>query len=173
MRYRVAVAAGILSGLLVVLADTDQTEAQAQPQPEVTIEAIAKAWEQQQARVRSARFNWTVQATVPRGSLSAQRAVLGPRANPEGKILPPEDTTFDYKATLCLDGEQLRFEHNYPLWSREKGLYVSTPYVSVFGGQGGKSCGPRAPRTVLCHKARFGRKPIISTKVCRTCGRSS
>ena len=108
---------------------------------DVSLEAVIKAWQERQDRVRSGVFSWTETRTVTKGAMSA---MMTRRGNPKGKTIPPEDLSFDIPAKLSMDGEKLR--HDYEgdrQWSEEKDDLVPISYSSAYDGSTGKFLYPR------------------------------
>jgi hypothetical protein len=104
---------------------------EASGQSPVRVEEVLQAAKRRQEQARSARFSWTAQVTDTRGSRSLPQGHL----NPEGKIIPPKDATYDMTLSLSFDGERIRFASDNYTWSEAKQMMVPCPYVSVFNGK--------------------------------------
>src|SRR5260370_21406575 len=98
----------------------------------ISIEEVVKAGERRQEKVRAARFSWTAHVTDTKGSRSPP---AGSRLNPEGKVIPPRDATYDMNLSLSFDGERIRFAYDNCIWSEAKQTMVPCPYVSVYDGK--------------------------------------
>lgn len=141
-----------LLGLGVACATAILSASSVHGQTPVTLETIAKAWQDRQDSIRSARFAWIERETVPKGRISSLIAEL-PGAQDRlkhmgiapGAIVPPEDTTHDVPASITLDGEKLRYERAQQQWSGKQNAFVTLPRITVFDGTVGKIFHPTGP----------------------------
>jgi hypothetical protein len=115
-------------------------------QEQVDLKKISRAWKDRQDRLRTGRFSWTVEETIPKGFLSTflagrpgARQRLEAMGIAPGEVVPPEDVTFQVRSSVTLDGLKIRYEREGRQWSGKKRTYVPQPYVAVFDGKVGKS----------------------------------
>jgi hypothetical protein len=112
----------------------------AQQEKGVTVAEIRKAWQARQDKVRSARFAWTERQTFSKGFRSFALSQLGPFQaklnNPEGKTIPPQDTTFEVPVTLRFDGNKVRYKYEDKRWSLKENTYIPDPYDLASDGAG-------------------------------------
>jgi hypothetical protein len=111
-------------------------------QTAVTLETIAKAWQDRQGRVRSFRFVWTERQTNTKGfvtNLVDEPERLKQMGIPPGSVVPPEDVTFEVPSSICIDGNKVRYTRDDRQWSAKEKAYVLQPYMTVFNGELGKT----------------------------------
>jgi hypothetical protein len=100
---------------------------------DVTLDNIRQAWSRRQARVESARFQWTEWETTIKHSL-----VGGPETG--GVRLPEVDTTNEHRLTLTIGAEsRVRYERKGLYWSVDESKFADLRYVSTFDGTSMKS----------------------------------
>ncbi len=115
-----------------------------QAQSDPSVGAIAKAWQDRQDRIRSFRFSSTHRETVAKGAKSRLWALFGDKRALEqmgislDQIVPPTDTTFEFSASLLVDGNKIKFSHDRSQWSSKAKTFVPQPEVSVVDGNVGK-----------------------------------
>ncbi len=106
------------------------------------LEPIAKAWRDRESKYRSARFEWKNRHTVPRGQFTdmvarfpGSEVRLKSMGIERDAVVPPRDTTYEFRASCSVAGAKLRYEHDNHQWSAAKQSYVPMPYVGVFDGK--------------------------------------
>jgi hypothetical protein len=128
-------------GLAMICLSSGSVWVHCQEPANVSLEAVVKAWQERQDRVRSGVFTWTETRMVTRGSISAMMTLRG---NPKGNTIPAEDLSFDVPVNLSMDGEKLRHEYEGERqWSEEKDALVPISYASAYDGSAGKFLYPR------------------------------
>jgi hypothetical protein len=78
-------------------------------QARITMADIVKHWDEQQAAVESARFEWVEEITRTRGSTS-----LAP--GPSGEVVPPRDYTYSSPNLLAFDRTAILRRYNSRHW---------------------------------------------------------
>ncbi len=95
----------------------------------VTLDAIARAWQQRQDKVKSARFVWKERRTDARGSHTPVDA-KDPTA-----VRPPTDITYETEVTALVQGDALRVSYTDQWWSPALDRLKRMPYLGVFDGR--------------------------------------
>jgi hypothetical protein len=102
-------------------------------QRSVTVEDIAKIWEERQAKYKNVRIAWTSEYLFPKGSSSR---VMPPGTFPDGAELPPTDHTFSAENVLIIEGDKYRYEcRGYENWLISLKAYATNDSTTVFDGK--------------------------------------
>ena len=115
---------GLMVWLVVPLLLGTTTTVVAGPHDEQRRE-VERAWQARQDKVRSVRLHCREKCTDTRGSLTAGMPIFPGFPNPyEGKIVPPEDHTFETKVELFVQGDrELRYRYEDEYWDLDTQRY--------------------------------------------------
>jgi hypothetical protein len=92
------------------------------PSAGVSVDDVARAWEDRSARVRTLRFKWHDRYTISSGFFLRPAPGVENPDNPHGLVVPEKTTTFDQSFSLVFDADKIRDEGKKILLSAEQKL---------------------------------------------------
>ncbi len=95
---------------------------------------IRKAWQARQDRARSFRFQWTQHVRSIKGARAEISRGMGTQEVPDSQA-EPVDRTFDNPSELWVDGEKVRWQHEFDLWIPERRDYAHLKELTTWNGQ--------------------------------------
>jgi outer membrane lipoprotein-sorting protein len=100
------------------------------------LEAVLKAWNERQAKVRSATAKWTEEKTKARGSVFDED--MAKKFVHDKQPIPRADITYQALSHLMLDRDKMRYWHRHMDWNASSGRQGMQDYLAVFNGSSSK-----------------------------------
>lgn len=155
-----AAALGLLccpwDGLAQTDPPSDQIVSNSPQSGRVTIEKIVQAWGTRQQRARSFRFQWIETRTDMKGSVSGIAL--------DAPLEPSQDTTFESKLLLVVDGRKSSFTYDGKMWGPGVDNLTPRKYTSVYDGTESSEFKAAVSKEQFPRGALFGSRPNTQLK---------